>query len=178
MTADTPVTLDVVADRLGALAWVSEALFGLQGRWAPTMADDGAAAHLATASRRKGWHVELLVDLLPDSPALHGSDRVAAPPGWTIALSHCADVTGDPARLGVLYRALVPRLAAAVSRTQRAATGPGDGAIARALGFVAADLNDDLVGGAALLEAVLADDDAVRGAHDAVLPLDLAFANG
>lgn len=177
MTATAPISLDGLADRLGALAWISEALFGLQGRWAASMTDDAAAEHLATASRHKGWHVELFVDLLPDSPALHGPDRIVGPPGWTAALVVGADAVDDPARLAVLYRALVPRLAGEVSRTRSAATGPGDTAIARALGFVAADLADDLVAGSALLDLALADDGAVRVAHEAVVGLDLAFAN-
>jgi hypothetical protein len=177
MTATAPIPLDGLADRLGTLAWISEALFGLQGRWAATMADAAAAQHLATASRHKGWHVELIVDLLPDSPALHGADRVVAPAGWAAALLLGADATGDPARLAVLYRALVPRFAGAIAGTQRAAIGPGDTAIARALAFVAADLADDLVAGSALLDVALADDVAVRIAHEAVVGLDLAFAN-
>lgn len=177
MTAPAPISLDGLADRLGALAWISEALFGLQGRWAATMADDAAVEHLAIASRHKGWHVELLVDLLPDSAALHGPDRVVGPQGWTTALVLGADATGDPARLAILYRALVPRLAGEVARARRAATGPGDAAIARSLRFVAADLADDLIAGSALLDRALADDAAVRVAHEAVVGLDLAFAN-
>ena len=177
MTATAPIPLDGLADRVGALAWISEALFGLQGRWAATMADDAAAEHLAAASRHKGWHIELLVDLLPDSPALHGADRIVAPAGWAPALALASDATGDPGRLAVLYRALVPRLAGEVARTLRPATGPGDAAIARALAFIAADLADDVVGGSALLDAALADEGAVRVAHEVVLGLDLAFAN-
>jgi hypothetical protein len=177
MTATAPLSLDGLADRLGSLVWISEALFGLQGRWAATMADDAAVEHLATASRHKGWHVELLADLLPDSPALHGPDRVVGPRGWATAVALGADATGDPARLAILYRALVPRLAGEVARTRHAAIGPGDSAIARALAFVAADLADDLAVGSALLDLSLVDDAAVRIAHEAVVGLDLAFAN-
>ncbi len=177
MTDTAPTSLDVLADRLGALAWISDALFVLQGRWAETMADDRTVEHLATASRHKGWHVELLVDLLPDSPALRGADRIVAPSGWEVAVLLGADAVGDPARLAVLYRALVPRVVGQVARTRTCASGPGDATIARMLGFVATDLVNDLVTGSALLDAALVDEAAVRVAHEAVVGLDLAFAN-
>ena len=165
---------------IGGLAWVSERLFELEGRWAASMSDPAAVVHLAEHSRHHGWHSGLWRDTLPDSPALAAADHVVAPPGWTDAFASTAegtgiDTAGDAGRLAALYRALVPRLAGLLSDLDTQLAGPGDTAVRRVLGLVTTDVDNDLRGGSAQLAATLRDDDAIGSASSATLGLDQAF---
>ena len=161
---------------LGGLAWISGRLFELEGRWAETVTHPGAVMHLAEHSRHHGWHAGLWRDTLPDSPALAAADHVVAPAGWAEAFA-LADTTADhdAARLAVLYRALVPRLAGLLHGLRPRLDGPGDPAIHRTLGFVIADVDTDLRGGSAHLATTLGDQDGIEMAASATLALDQAF---
>ena len=172
--------LEDLVPALGGLSWISGRLFELEGRWAETMADPAAVLHLAEHSRHHGWHAQLWRDALPDSPALAAADHVVAPAGWAQALELTAsggelDAAGDAARLAALYRGLVPRLAGLLHGLGSRLDGPGDTAIARTLGFVVADVGNDLRGGSARLAATLGDDEGIEKAASATLALDQAF---
>lgn len=172
--------LEDVVPVIGGLAWVSERLFEVEGRWAASMSEATAVTHLAEHSRHHGWHSGLWRDALPDSPVLAAADHVRAPAGWEPAMALTAeggaiDVAGDAGRLAGLYRGLVPRLAGMLDDLDRTLAGPGDAAIRRVLGLVAHDVDNDLRGGSARLSATLRDDDAIGSASSATLGLDQAF---
>ena len=165
---------------LGGLAWVSGQVFELEGRWAESMSEAAAVAHLGEHSRHHGWHAGLWRDALPDSPTLTAADHVIPPPGWSAAMALTAaggpiDTGGEAARLAALYRAVVPRLSAMLEALDRRLAGPGDAAIRRVLGLVVRDVDNDLRGGSACLAATLRDEDAIGSASSATLGLDQAF---
>jgi hypothetical protein len=178
MSPGSGIGVSDLADHCGHLAWVADALFVLEGRWAGSMESPSAVEHLATHSRLHGWHASLWHDLLPDSPALDAKARRVAPPGWESAVGKAAELgddSDDGTRLALLYRGLVAREAAMVGDLGRATTGPGDAAAARVVRLVSADLQSDMVGGIGLLVTALGDEASVRRAGDALKALDQSF---
>ncbi len=172
--------IEALAGRMGALSWVSAALFEIEGRWAGEMANPAAVAHLATHSRHHGWHASLWEQALPDSAALNARQHVAAPDGWAAALDvattfDAGSQVGDVERLTVLYRGLLPRLTGLLADLGDELGGPGDGVISRTLGFVLSDVTADLLGGLRLLSGALVDAEAVEKAAEVSKSLDQAF---
>ena len=172
------VRLVDVVPRIGALAWVAEQLFTIQGTWAETMQSPAAAVHLASASRHHGSHVGLWRDALPDSPALDGASHVGPPSSeWSdgVTAAHALAAESDPARLTALYRGLVPRHLSLLEELAERLGGPGDAHIQRVLSIVGVDAVADLKGGHRLLETALGDNAAIDSATSAVKALDQAF---
>lgn len=185
MTAPIATDIETLADRCGSLAWMCDALFGLEGRWAALLETDAAVVHLATHSRHLGEHADRLRAMLPDSPALRAHERLVPPPGWVDAIDLAEAITtdhdgrlGDAVRLGVLYRGLVPRLAGSVAVARSEASGPGASAVARVLRQLDDDVHGDLAGGSALLAATLGDEQAISAVAEAVSALDRVCMNG
>jgi len=177
---DGGLGVEALADACGALAWIADTLFVLEGRWSASMEDPQAVEHLAVNSRLHGWHAGLWQDLLPDSPALAGADRVAPPPGWVAAVEVAAtlgDDAGDDVRLALLYRGLVARAVGIVAGLSAQAVGPGSAAAARVAGLVAADQHHDLAGGLRLLTNALRDRASIERSKEAVGVLDRAFVS-
>lgn len=177
---------DVVglATACGQLAWVADALFEVEGRWAAAMSEAAAVEHLATHSRFHGWHGDLWRALRPDSPALAEVGPVAAPSGWAEAIaavdalvasagSEEADL--DAPRLAVLYRGLVVRAFVLVDDLGRRSVGPGGGAVARVVDLVRTDHRRDLEGGQRLLMRALGDPSTVDRVAQVTKALDQAF---
>jgi len=178
MTTPGPAEgITCVAPRLGKLAWVSERLFEIEGRWAATMTAPAAVEHLATHSRHHGWHATLWRRALPDSPALEADRLVQAPDGWVGALAAAAgaDEASDPVKLAMLYRGLVPRALSLVEGLDEVVSGPGSAHITRVVGLVRPDVAADAHRGHRLLEATLGDDEAIEMAISAVKTLDQSF---
>ena len=173
-----PEGITRIAARLGALAWVSRQLFEIEGRWAASMGEPAAVAHLATHSRHHGWHATLWTEALPDSPALRAASLVEAPSTeWVAAMAVAAgaDEAPDATKLAILYRGLVPRARSLVAELEDAIQGPGSPQISRVIGLVCPDLAADAHGGHRLLEATLGDDKAIEMAVSAMKTLDQAF---
>jgi len=172
------VGLVEVVPRIGALAWVSDQLFTIQGTWAETMESPAAAVHLATASRHHGSHVGLWSDALPDSPVLDAASHISPPnPEWQVALAAVHELTAssDAARMAALYRGLVPRHLSLVDALAERLGGPGDAHIQRVLSIVRRDVVADLTGGHRQLETTLGDDEGIEMALSTVKALDQAF---
>jgi hypothetical protein len=172
-------TIEALATRIGGLSWVSGELFALEGRWAAEMDSPVAVIHLATHSRHHGWHASLWEQALPDSGSLDTRSTIVAPPGWASALETIAGLDSsevpDVAPLAMLYRGLIPRLAALLADLGDDLGGPGDTAIERTLGFVWADVTADLIGGLRVLTAVLGEPGAGEIAAQTTKTLDQAF---
>ena len=167
-----------IARRLGALSWVSEQLFMIEGTWAHTMANPAAVVHLSTASRYHGAHVGLCRDALPDSPALDAQAHIGPPePGWEVAVAAARELesSSDAARLSALYRSLVPRHLSLIDDLAGGLGGPGDTHIQRVLAIVRDDVVADADNGQRLLETTLGEDAASETAISAVKALDQAF---
>lgn len=168
--------LERLSERIGLLSWIAGELFALEGEWAASMQSAAAVEHLAEHSRHHGWHATLWRDALPDSAVLDARRHVAASAGWAAATNAArATVPGDPARLGVLYRGLVPRLVAELTALGGDLTGPAHAALRRTHGLVMPDVIADLSGGVTLLAATLGDQPAIESANRAVLALDQGF---
>lgn len=170
--------LVALARRLGAVAWVAEQLFAIEGRWAASMTDPAAVVHLGTFSRHHGWHAQLWRDALPDSPALAAGETIQPPSaGWATAIGLAGELDDgpDPARLAYLYRGLVPRAASLLAGLDDALSGPGDAQLVRTLGLVLPDVLTDAQRGHRLLETTLSDRQAVTTAISVTETLDQAF---
>lgn len=179
LTEPSPGLTDLMV-RVGGLAWVSEQLFEIEGRWAETFASPQAVAHLATHSRHHGWHATLWHDALPDSAVLNASAAVGPPStGWERALQtvRSMDNPSDIARLAALYRGLLPRAISELARLEDALGGPGDAHFSRVVGLVRPDMVRDAHGGHQLLEATLGDQETIETACSVTKTLDEAFRN-
>lgn len=148
------MNIDTAADECGALAWIATELFLLEGHWAPEVADDTFAAHLAEASRHHGWHADLWRGCLPDSAALDATARVVPPEGWGGAIAAARAMTSDAARATALARGLLPRLLVRLHRLHQQSAGPGDRTVRRVAGIVMADVQADWIGTQAALERI------------------------
>ncbi|MGI9643020.1 MAG: hypothetical protein ACR2N9_09575 [Acidimicrobiia bacterium] len=172
------MNLAVLAERIGGLTWVSEQLFGLEGRWAEGLDDPAAVAHLATFSRHHGWHAGLWRQALPDSPALDAEELIGPPsPGWRRAVEAAAsfDEGSDVQRLAALYRSLLPEALALIDDFTMGLGGPGDAHLLRVARLVQPDVALDAQRGYRWLSATMGDDADIESALSVTMTLDRAF---
>lgn len=149
------LTLAQAAERFGAYCWVERRLFELAGAWAAEATPPEVRIHLDVVSGQHGWHAGLWADRLP---VLDGVDHDALirpdGPGTALfdELSHQPDTM---ARLGGLYRVVVPRLIVTYDRHLRRARAAADAPAVRALRLVLRDEVEEWLAGEALLEQLL-----------------------
>jgi hypothetical protein len=74
-----PLDIEASARRAGGHRWVEQQLFGMLGRWAAELPDDGAAALVGAHSRHHGAHAELWRACLPTLPHLDPESVTVAP---------------------------------------------------------------------------------------------------
>lgn len=136
------------ADACGGLAWISERLFQIEGHLAVESAeseslDARTRALLARSSRRHGQHAQWWQNLLPDSPALAGTDRIGCP---TQSWEHLVGYIEDAApvdTVAVLYEVALPQLASVIEHLGHELSPVCDGAAIRTARMVAADLAEE-----------------------------------
>jgi hypothetical protein len=138
------VKIEELADRCGALAWIANELFLLEGQLAPTVANPAFAAHLAEASRHYGWHAEQWRQQLPDSPALAAADRIVPPAGWVERIEKVRAATTERRRATILATQVLPQLHGLITSLELDLDGPGDRSALRLAGIVRADVMADL----------------------------------
>ncbi len=136
------------ADACGGLAWISERLFEIEGHLAVESAegeslDARTRALLARSSRRHGQHAQWWKNLLPDSPALAGTDRIGCPTqSWEHLLGYIEDEA--PARaVAALYEVALPQLDLVIDHLGQELSPVCDGAVIRTARMVAADLAEE-----------------------------------
>lgn len=78
--------IEELADRLGQYAWLEGRLSKLLARWATEETHNRARLHFHSMSRLTEVHVFMWELLLPDSPALAATDRIAPPADWNDVL--------------------------------------------------------------------------------------------
>ena len=187
MTANHPQALGLrdTSAHVGALCWVADQLFEIEGRWGPRCSDAAATVHLATHSRHHGWHSHLWRQALPDSPALDAPSMVRAPsPQWAEAVQVARSLVEaqeserfDVAVLSTLYRSLIPASLVLLDQLASGLHGPADRHLQRIAGLVRPDLVTDLAQGYALLAHALANESIEETALTCTKALDQAFRN-
>lgn len=136
------------ADACGGLAWISERLFEIEGRLAAGPGDGESLdartrALLARSSRRHGQHAQWWQNLLPDSPALAGADRIDCPTKtWEHLLGYIEDETPAGA-VAALYEVALPQLDLVIEHLGQELSPVCDGAVIRTARMVAADLAEE-----------------------------------
>lgn len=159
------LTLHQAATLVGAYRWAEDRLFALTGRWSSEATMTPAVqVHLFEASRGHAERAEAWAERLP---VLAGMDPVAlARPIGVLEplLSALAAEEGAAARLAGLQRVVRPALDATYRRHLARVSPVADLPVARTLRMALADLEEDLVAGAAVLDGLLAEGVEPRGA--------------
>jgi hypothetical protein len=97
-------TIEQSGARIGGHAWLEMRLFETLGRWSGSVDEPRARVLLAAASRRHGWHAELMVGLLPGVPHLPAADLIAPDDAAAAMLATLADL--DDAATAARLRAV------------------------------------------------------------------------
>ena len=150
-------TAQGLAARLGAYCWAEQQMFALLGGWVADATEPDVKLVLAEHSEHAGWRAQRWFELLPTAPP--GADAlVVAPPGVAEVLSDASTAAGGPDRtaekLGVTYRVLFPRLAAALRAHLDWAPVVSEAAVRRLLDISLSDVTADWVAGERLVQAL------------------------
>jgi heme oxygenase len=150
------LTLEDSAARAGGNRWIEARLFEVTGAWVAGTAETPARLMLDRHSRHHAWRAQQWWDRLPvladvDRDALCGPPA----PAWAAALDHLSSMEPTAARLGALYRVVLPRLHTRYLRQQAQASEGSDGSSIRTLTIVRADVAADWQEGEAQLEELL-----------------------
>lgn len=176
-----PLSLEEGARLAGHHLWLEMRLFEVLGGWVTTAPELEVKAHLATHSRRHGWHAELWHEHLPRVAGID-ADALVAPPHDLAAeaIAALAEPAATVERLAGLYRVVVPRLVAATAARLEGTSPVAEAALARSLRFVLADDLDEWRDGEALLQSLIASADEVDrvAAHQARIEKLVVAAGG
>ena len=71
-------TIEESARRLGHYRWASIRLFEVLGSWVASVPEPDVKVFLAAASRRHGWHADLLRERLPEVRELNIGHAIVA----------------------------------------------------------------------------------------------------
>ena len=143
------------ARRLGHYRWASIRLFEVLGSWVASVPEPDVKVFLAAASRRHGWHADLLRERLPEVRELH-PDRQTAPadPRRVELFDELESLRGSDVtveRLTGVYGVVIPHLIE-VSRGTSTAAPTSPASVMRTLGFVVRDELGDVEAGRRHLE--------------------------
>ena len=105
--------------------------------------DAGVRVLLARSSRRHGQHAQWWRAALPDSPALDGPSRVRPPSEAWAQLVNYVESAPAPEAVSVLHEVALPELAAALDWMAGELSPVSDGAVARVVRMVMADLHEE-----------------------------------
>jgi len=158
------------ARRIGAYAWIEQALFEVLGTWVATVPEPEVTLLLGTHCHHHAWHAQMWRDRLPDLAELD-PDRLTAPANpavarFVTALAEPAPLRSTVEQLVGVYRVLLPRLVAAYSVHADATSPVTDAPTARILRLVLADDHDQWRDGELLLQSLIASPDDARRAAD------------
>jgi hypothetical protein len=151
-------------------------MFEIAGRWVPDTQERRAKLTLDRCSAHAAWRAGQWEQHLP---VLAGIDRQALiqPPNdaWRRCLEDLAALPSSPARLGGLYRVVLPRLAARY-RDHLAVSSPSTEAPARrSLRLLLADVTTDRDEGDDALHSLLGQRSALELVAGAFVQLESAF---
>lgn len=169
-----------VASRLGAYCWVEQQIFGWLGGWVPQVPELDVKLAVAEHADHAGWRAQRWYELLP--MAAPGPDALVGAPDGLVELSDRVDAIAGGAgrtieKLAVVYRVVLPRLAAAQD-AHRSWSDPVSGAeVGRMLGLVSADLAADWVEGERLLQTLLGSGSDLDRCHRAQVEVE-RFVSG
>ena len=151
--------IEDLAARVGQYVWWERRLCTVLADWACDEVDHRARLHFHTLGRGVEAHAFIWEVLLPDSPALNASERVAPPPAWKDDPD--VQVTGlSPptfGRLVVLNEALLPELAASLNDFTDRLSPVSEGPELRHADLIARDLRRFAAQGEELLAELLAE---------------------
>lgn len=161
-------TIEESARRLGHDRWASMRLFELLGSWVAEVPEPEVKVFLAAASRRHGWHAELLRERLPEVRELH-PDRQTAPadPHLVVLFDELAALAGPDTtieRLTGVYDVVVPHLVEAQEWHLDRCTEVADASVMRTLRVILGDETDDVQVAKAHLQALFDGEESVTRA--------------
>jgi hypothetical protein len=153
------------ARRLGHYAWAERRLFELLGAWAGDTADPAARPLFAAHAAHHAWHADVLRDRLPRARGFAADSLVSPPSPQVIEAFDVLAALGPAAtnaRLGGVYRVVVPQLGRAYLYNLDRLVPISDGPTMRWLRLVLRDELADWRVGARLLESRAADPEEWR----------------
>ncbi len=144
--------IEQLGDACGALAWISERLFEIEGRLASDSSveaplDARTRILLSRSGRRHGQHAQWWRAALPDSPALAGDSRVRPPTEAWVRLFGHMEGAAPAAAVAALREVALPQLGLVLKWLGRELSPISDGAVIRTARMVAADLAEELDAG-------------------------------
>ena len=152
--------IEDLAARVGQYVWWERRLCAVLADWAGDELDNRARLHFHTLGRQVETHAFIWEVLLPDSPALRASGRIAPPPAWkdqsdiqTIGLSPTFG------RLVVLNETLLSVLVASLNDFTARLSPVSEGPELRHADLIARDLRRFVALGEELLAELLAEND-------------------
>lgn len=170
------------ADRIGHLVWVQRQVFERLGAWAGSTGVDEIDVAYGDASRRHGWHAQVLFDRLPELSVVDAESLVRSPgPHTTGLFSHLATLDGAPAahRWWVSHRVVLP-LIVTTMRAEAASLSPtAEPSLMRWLRILVDDHVDELLSGDAIARRLVAVGDDITDVLGAQAAAErLAHATG
>jgi hypothetical protein len=116
--------LDELTTWMAESVAIDEALFTMLGEWSIDEPVAMRRVAFAMVSRWLGEHAVTMRGLLPDSPALAATDRVALPADWVERIGQGSSPTDRDVKFGSLARARLDRDDLVRDRIDPAADGP------------------------------------------------------
>ena len=172
-------TLEESARRAGHHRWAEQRLFEVTGAWVAATPEPAAKLLLDRHSQHHAWRAAQWWDRLPVLADVD-RDAMTVPPAGPLGSvlaglepapgpADGAAAAGTAARLGALYRVVLPRLWRAY-RDHLGVAGPvADGATRRTLAIVMADVEGDWHEGEAVLQDVIGTVPGASGAAAAAV---------
>lgn len=161
-TSQTPVPwrgLLATAAAVGHYVWTERRLFEALGAWSVAETDPAIKVGFDAQSHRHAWHAELLIDRLPELRELDVAALVVAPDTEFAAFMDevaAADSLTD--RLVSVHRITVPHLLVAYRRELASLADVAEASLRRSLGFIIADLTEQVASGETLLGSTVVDE--------------------
>lgn len=151
--------IEDLAARVGQYVWWERRLCADLADWACDEVDNRARLHFHTLGRQVETHAFIWEVLLPDSPALNASGRIAPPPAWTDQSDMQTIGLSSPTigRLVGLNEALLPVLVASLNDFTARLSPVSEGPELRHADLIVRDLRGFVALGEELLEGLLAE---------------------
>ena len=158
-------TAQGLAARLGGYVWWEQTLFEVLGAWVPDVAEAEVKLALGEHAEHAGWRARRWYEHVPPVLGETPRDDWCRPPDGAERVRAALEGAGGPARtlekLAAAHRVVLTRLASAYA-AHRGWTAPAvDAPVRRTLDMALADVAADVRAGEVLLDALVADADAL-----------------